>query len=221
MKNNLSNIRSEIFPLIIIAATIILSIWWYPQLPERVASHWNFQGQVDGHSSKLFMSWFIPSLLTGMYILFLFLPHLDPKKNRYQEFASSYHLIKNALITVLFIIFVTTNLYNLKYAINIPQIVSLTIGLLMIIIGSTLRHIKPNWFMGIRTPWTLSSETVWNKTHQLGGWCFMLWGLSLIIAPYLPTLWAALILFGGIVAVVLVTFVYSYVLYRQEQKNHS
>ncbi|MEK7167698.1 MAG: SdpI family protein, partial [Patescibacteria group bacterium] len=86
-----------------------------------------------------------------------------------------------------------------------------------IVLGNYLGKIKPNWFMGIRTPWTLSSEVVWNKTHRMGGRLFIILGLTLMIVPWLPALWGMILLFSGIILLVLGTFIYSYIAYRQEK----
>ncbi len=210
--------RSEFFPLLLIILIIILSIYWYPLLPERIASHWGINGEVNGYSSKFFMSWFLPLLAVGIYLLFLALPYLDPKKASYPKFASIYHTFKAALLTVIFIIFLATNLYNLGYNVPISLVMTVTIGLLMVVIGALLPRIEPNWFMGIRTPWTLSSPTVWKKTHEVGGKAFILFGLCLMISSFLPAIWAMIVLIGGIIALLLVTLVYSYIVYHQEQK---
>ncbi len=212
-------IKSEIIPILLIVVMAVLSIYWYPMLPERLASHWGFQGEVNGYSSKLFMAWFLPLLALGMYLLFLALPYLDPKKANYPRFAVIYHTFKAIILAVIFIMFLITNLYNLGYQVPIGLITSITIGLLMIIIGAMLPRIEPNWFMGIRTPWTLSSPTVWKKTHELGGKVFILFGLCLMVSTFLPQILAMSILMVSIVALIAVTFIYSYVLYRNEQKS--
>ncbi|MFH0873608.1 MAG: SdpI family protein [Candidatus Komeilibacteria bacterium] len=220
MKSSLPiTFKSEAIPLILILLTIIISYYWYPLLPQRIASHWNFAGEVDGWSSKNFMTFFLPSLMVGLYLLFIVLPYLDPKRERYSQFAHVYHIFKTLIIALFFLLFFTTNLYNLGYHISIATTTSLAVGLMMIILGNYMGKIKSNWFMGIRTPWTLSSENVWNKTHRLGGWLFMLYGLAIIIAPYLSATWGATILFGGALVLVGGTFLYSYILYAQEQKN--
>jgi len=221
MKNNpvKPTLKTEIIPLVLLIITVVLSFYFYANWPDQVASHWNFKGEVDGWSSKTFNAIFFPLLLVGMYLLFIFLPYLDPKKDRYQEFSKPYHIFKASIIGILAIIYLAMGAYNLGYAINIGQIVPLFIGLMMIVIGNFMGKVKNNWFMGIRTPWTLSSENVWNKTHRLGGWLFMIFGLIIIIAPYLPEPLSMGLFFLGALALILGTTVYSYLIYRQEQKN--
>lgn len=211
-------LKTEWRALLIIIATIALSYWAYPQLPATVASHWDFQGQVNGWMSKNFHSIFFPVLLIIMYIGFLIMPYIDPKKERYAEFANVYRLLRDAILFVLFGVFTVATFYNLNYSLNVGAIVAILLGALMIVMGNYLGKIKRNWFMGIRTPWSLSSENVWNKTHRLGGRLFMLWGIGIAIAPWVDFRIAMAILFIGLAAIVIGVTLYSFILYRQEKK---
>lgn len=219
MKNPIKySFKTELWPLLILLITIGFSLWTYPQLPDQVVSHWNFYGQADGWSSREFHSLFFPILLIVMYTLFSVLPKFDPNSERYTEFAGTYINIRNLILSVLFIVFIAATLSNLGYAINIGATISGTVGLLMIVLGSYFKKLKRNWFVGIRTPWTISSENVWNKTHLLGGRLFMIWGACLILAPWLSPAFAFSILFGGIIVLIFWIFIYSYILYRNEKK---
>jgi uncharacterized membrane protein len=211
------NFKTEIIPLAILLACIGLSFFFYANSPATVVTHWNFRGEADGFSSRAFASFFFPVLLIGMYLLFLILPNLDPKKERYGEFAKTYNIFRHLFLGALAIIYIATGIYNIGYQINIGIIVATIIGLMMIIIGNYMGKIKKNWFMGIRTPWTMSSENVWNKTHRVGGILFMIFGLVIMIAPFLPELIALVLFFGWTIILVLGTFAYSYWIYRQEK----
>jgi len=145
------NFKSELFSWIILFAVIILSVWAYPQLPERVSSHWNLQGEVDGWSSRKFHSLFFPILTIVMYFGLLFMPLLDPKKERYQEFIKTYTLIRHALLFVMGAIFFAATFFNLGYNINIGAIVGALVGALMIFLGNYFGKIKRNWFIGKNT----------------------------------------------------------------------
>jgi uncharacterized membrane protein len=218
MKNPIKySIQTEIWPLLILVAAIGLSIWAYPQLPEKIISHWDFNGQPNGWSTKEFQSIFFPALLVAIYALFSFMPRLDPKGERYQDFADAYLMMRNSILFVLAIVFAATTFSNLGYPINIGGTVAGAIGFLMMFMGNYFGKLKRNWFVGIRTPWTLSSENVWNKTHRLGGRLFMIWGFCLIFAPWLPSTIAFIILIGGVTIVVAWVFVYSYLLYKKEK----
>lgn len=214
------SVKTEVWPILAILIGIIASLFAYPSLPATVASHWNIQGQVDGWMSREFHTIFFPALLIGIYLLMNFIPRLDPRKGRYQEFASVYLLIRNLIISALLIIFLAATFYNLGYNLNIGAITAGTIGVLMIIMGNYFGKLKRNWFIGIRTPWTLSSENSWNKTHRLGGKIFIIWGLLLMITPWLSPSYA-LITLGSLLVAIPVIFIYSYFVYKKDKKHNT
>jgi uncharacterized membrane protein len=162
-------------------------------------------------------AWLLPALILALYLLFLALPYLDPRRERYAEFAATYHQFKNLIVVFLFILFILVGLSGVGYPINIAVWIPLLVGALFAVIGLLLNKVKMNWFMGIRTPWTLSSETVWNKTHQASALVFGLAGL-LIAATVLVAGTGKLILFIAALAIATIVLpVYSYLLYAREQ----
>lgn len=213
------SLKTEIFPVIILVITLIASFYFYANFPDRVPTHWNIAGEVDGWSSRWLGAFLIPTIITGMYFLFLGLPYLDPKKDRYAEFAKVYHIFKTAIILLMALIYFITGLNALGYKVSVEFWIPLLIGILFIIMGSYMPKIKPNWFMGIRTPWTLSSEEVWNKTHRLGGKIFIIGGLLMTAMYFLPISWRLPLFIFIIVLILVGTMGYSYVLYRSEQKK--
>lgn len=210
--------KSEIFPIVLLVASFVLGIYFYQHFPDRVATHWNYIGQPDGYSGKFFGALGLPLIFLGMYLLFLGLPFLDPKRERYQDFANTYLKFRNAIIFCMFLIFIASGFNNLGYNVPIDKTVSLSVGLLMIFIGNLMGKIKNNWFVGIRTPWTLSSENVWNKTHRMGGFMFVIFGLLIIAAPYLGKTLGLMAFILGVALAVFSTFGYSYWIYRKERQ---
>jgi len=206
-------------PLVLLAAAAGLSACFYARFPERVASHWNFSGEVDAYAGRGVVAFGMPAVMILMYLLFLALPSLDPKRERYGEFARVYRIFRTSIIGLLFVLYVATGLFNLGYPVKIGLLAPGLIGLLFIVIGNYLGKVKNNWFMGIRTPWTLSSENVWNRTHRFGGRLFVIFGLVVMAAPFLPETAAMASFFGGVALLVLGTLVYSYVIYAREQKE--
>lgn len=211
--------KSEFIPLAAVIASIITSALSYSYLPDRVISHWNFYGEADGWSSRGFHALFFPALLAAMYVLFLILPSIDPKKDRYQDFAGVYNIFRSAIMLVLFAVYLMATLVNLGYDINISQVVPTIIGLMMIVLGNYMSKIKNNWFVGIRTPWTISSDNVWQKTHRLGGLMFTFFGFSLILMPYLPYSAGMTFFIIGVIAVTVVPILASYIFYRNEKNK--
>ena len=151
---------------LVILITIFASAYFYDKLPDQVVTHWNAAGEPDGWGSKNFVTFFIPGLLIGMYLLFQWLPKLDPKKANYAKFFNIYKIFQFVIIAFLSFMYFITTLYNIGWKIDIGATISIVVGLMMVIFGSNMKKIKTNWFIGIRTPWTLSSEVVWKKTHE-------------------------------------------------------
>ncbi|HOZ36555.1 MAG TPA: SdpI family protein [bacterium] len=218
MKNPLRpTLKTEILPIIFVVISVVLSFYFYAHFPERVATHWNIQGQVDGWSGRGFAAFFFPALNLAIYLLVLFIPCLDPKKSNYEKFRTAYHGVKSVLVIFLTLIYFVVSLNALGQSVPVNIAVPLGIGAMFVVIGYYLDQVKQNWFMGIRTPWTLSSEIVWQKTHHFGSRVFMASGVLLIIVSFLPQwFWAFLII---IFLLILSTFLYSYLIYRQERKN--
>lgn len=212
-------LKSEVLPLLLIALSFAAAFYFYPRFPAQVVTHWDFAGQANGWSSARFAAFFFPFLNLGMYLLLLFIPYLDPKKASYQDFRSAYHVIKNFLIFFLVVIYLITGLNNLGYNLPINRYVPMLVGLLFIIIGNYMGKLKSNWFIGMRNPWTLSSETVWNKTNRLTGKLFMFAGLLLIFTGFVPEPIKLPLFILTITALILVPNVYSFILYKKEKMN--
>lgn len=212
------SIKSEIFPLFLIALSAIASIYFYLNFPEMVPTHWNFAGEVDAYGPRTINAFLLPVVILGMYILFIFIPFLDPKKERYEEFRSTYHNFKNVLVLFMSVLYFIIGFSALGYNIPVGAIIPALIGLLFVFIGSIMGKLKPNWFMGIRTPWTLSSEEVWKKTHLMGGKIFMAAGILMIVSAAMPISFRLPIFILAIILMSLGTVGYSYFVYYQQ--NH-
>lgn len=212
-------LKTEILPILLLVMAVLASFYFYANFPERVPIHWNIAGEVDNYGSRATGAFLFPGILVGMYLLFLFIPYIDPKKKRYVQFRKVYHIFKAFMIFFMTAIYFIASLNALGYNIPVGLWVPMMVGLLFIVIGNYMGKIKSNWFMGIRTPWTLSSEEVWNKTHRFGGKVFILGGVLMMLMNFLPLKlrWP---LFVTIMIIILFgTIGYSYVLYRQEEKK--
>jgi len=202
--------KKEFIPLILIIACFIIGFYFYPQLPDKIPSHWNAQGEIDAWNSKDFAVWFFPSLGLIVYVLMTFIPFIDPLRRNYAKFALPYFWIRLLLI----VFFLSLYLYVLLGAnININYFIIPAISLLFIVMGLFLPKIKKNYFVGVRTPWTIHSEQVWDKTHVLAGKLYVLAGiatfLGLIFVDY-----AIFILLVSIIGASLISVAYSYFIFR-------
>jgi uncharacterized membrane protein len=212
-------IKTEILPLLFIIISAIASFYFYAHFPERVPIHWNFQGQADNYGSPFFAAFFFPALLVFLYILFLTIPYADPKRDRYSEFTGVYHIFKGMIIFIMAAIYFIASLNGLGFNIPIGLFVPSLIGLMFIVMGALMPRIKPNWFMGIRTPWTMSNEEVWRKTHVFGGKVFILSGILFALTPFFPASFRAPAFIAFIVFMLFGTIGYSYYAYREEGKK--
>jgi uncharacterized membrane protein len=209
--------RSRWFGLVIAALAVALSVWAYPSLPPTVATHWNLRGTPDGFSSRFMAAAIGPVVILGLTLLFRVLPRFDPRRENYAKFLGTYWLFANAVIAFMLIIHAVVLATGLGYSVRIDRLMPLFIGLLFVVIGNYLTRVEPNWFVGIRTPWTLSSDAVWRKTHRTGGWLMVIGGLALATGAVLPAGALLPLLIGVIVLIAVVPIVQSYVLWKRDQ----
>jgi uncharacterized membrane protein len=214
--------KKYIFSFLLIAAGFVISIVALPDLPDQMAAHWNVNGEPDQYWNKGYAAFFGPILMLVMMGLLVFLPKIDPKKENYKKFSGSYQIFINLLILFFFVLHIVTIGFNLGYDINISVAIILMIGVFYIIIGNYMPRIKHNYFVGIRTPWTLANEKVWTKTHQLGGKVFVVLGICMFPIVFLPGAYKFTGLMVLVGATVLILFVSSYVFfnrYKHENKG--
>lgn len=177
--------KSNIYNLLIIIATFLLGILMYNKLPESIPIHWNFAGEVDGYGNKFIGTFMVPLIMIALWLAMIYLPKIDPKKENYNKFDKSYKLFQSILLTFFFIMQIIVVLSAMGYNISINRVMPIVLGVLMILIGNYIPKAKSNFFYGIKTPWTLSSEVSWRKTHRLGGKLFVLSGLISIVSQFI------------------------------------
>jgi uncharacterized membrane protein len=211
--------RSRWFGLVAAALAVAMSVWAFPQLPPRVATHWNLQGTPDGFSGRGWAIAIVPIMLVIMTVIFNVLPKVDPRRENYQKFLSSYWLIANAVIVFLLVAHGMILAAGMGMSIKIDRLMPLGVGLLFVFLGNYLTRVEPNWFVGIRTPWTLSSDAVWRKTHRTGGLLMVLGGLVLAISAFLPRPAFLALFVVTIIVVAVIPIVQSYVLWKREQHD--
>lgn len=194
---------------------LLAAITW-PTAPDRIPVHWNVYGQVDRYGGKVEGLLMLPLLTLGLYFLLLFMPRIDPGQANYQRFAGAYSIIRIATTALLAVIYGVTNLWIRGYRIDMSIVVSLAVGALLIVIGNLMGKIRPNWFVGIRTPWTISSKASWTKTHRLGGRLFIVMGLAFIAAGIARSPWTFIAAAAIAIGSVIWMLVYSYLVWRDD-----
>jgi uncharacterized membrane protein len=213
--------RSRWFGLIVAALAIAVSVWAYPRLPETVVTHWNLRGEPDGYSPRFWAVALMPLLILGLTGLFRVLPRVDPRRANYEKFIDSYWRIANVVIAFLLLAHGLVIASGLGYEIEVDRLVPLGIGLLFAFLGNYLTRVEPNWFVGIRTPWTLSSDKVWRKTHRTGGWFFVAGGLVIAAGAFAPRGVFVPLFVAVTVVVTLVPVVQSYILWKREKNERA
>ncbi len=209
--------RSRWFGLVMAAVAVAMAVWAYPRLPPIMPTHFRFDGTPDGFSSRLSALAFAPIIMVVMTVLFNVLPKVDPRRENYPKFLRSYWLIAHALIVFLLVAQALTIAAGLGFSVKVVRLMPLGVGLLFVFLGNYLTRVEPNWFVGIRTPWTLSSDTVWRKTHRTGGWLMVLGGFVIAACAFLPQGAFLPLFIAAIVVIAVIPIVQSYVLWKREQ----
>lgn len=206
--------KKDILPIVLILLALIIGIQLHPSLPERVPSHWNIEGEIDGWQSKNFMVFFYPLLTLGIYLLMTFLPSIDPLKKNYEKFSGVYFWFKIVLTAFLLSLYAFSLTVALGVNLDINYFILPAISILFISIGIFLPRIKRNYFIGIRTPWTIHSDSVWNSTHRFSGKVFIAAGAISLIGSFIGSHSFTIFLTAILLAVVL-CFGYSYFAFRK------
>jgi len=208
-----------ILVLLMIIGTVAAGLLLWDRLPDPMASHWNINDQVDGYMPKLWGVSIAPLIALVMFLLFLIIPSIDPLKANIAKFRESFNLFIILITAFMIYIYGLTLAWNLGYtSFKISTALLPAMGLLFIFIGFMLRKAKRNFFIGIRTPWTLSNDIVWDKTHQLGSVLFILSGILTFIGGLFGGMIALWFLFVPLIGSTIFLIIYSYLLYRQETK---
>lgn len=158
-----------------------IGIYFYPDLPERFASHWGINGQVNGYMDKFWGVFLVPFISVLLLAFFYLLPKIDPLKANIEKFRKYFNDFFILILIFLFYVYVLTIAWNLGYRFDFMRLTLLALGVLFYYLGNLMKKIKRNWFIGIRTPWTLSSDIVWERTHKIGGMMFKISGIIAIV----------------------------------------
>jgi len=178
-------LRQE-WPLLLIVLTpLAAAIFIYPAMPDVVPTHWNAQGQVDGMSGRAFGTFSLPVMNVGLYVLLLVSPKLDPKKENYAGFAGTYRLIRWLIHAFMAGTFGVTIAAALSYEVDVGRWIPATVAVMFIVLGATMSRVKFNYFVGIRVPWTLADEEVWNQTHRVAAKWMMAGGVLALAGTFL------------------------------------
>ena len=200
--------------IILILMSIIATAFIYSSLPEKIPSHWNIRGEIDSYNNKSFV-WFTSLLPLGIYLLMIYIPEIDSRRESYKKHKKAYKILMNILVLFFIVIHWITIFSALGHQISVARIIPIGVGILFIVIGNYMGQIRPNYTFGIKIPWTLADETVWRKTHRVGSFAFILSGLIFIIAGIINKSYSFVLAMSSIFITLIYTFVYSYLEYKK------
>jgi uncharacterized membrane protein len=210
--------RGELLNLGLVGLAFVAAGALYRQLPATVPIHWNARGQANGFAPKAWGAFLMPVVMAGVYLLLTAIPRISPQGFGVERFRRVYRIFQTAILAFLLLVSILVPWAGTGAKVPIDRAVYVGLGLLFLVIGNFLGKVTKNFFVGIRTPWTLASDEVWLRTHRLAGKLSVLAGLGLIVCglvgvggPFASLAAAGLV--GGVPAV------YSYLLYRRTMLN--
>ena len=203
-----------------VIAAFAIGMVFYPYLPLRVASHWNAAGQPNGYMPRAWGVFALPIIFLFISLVLFFLPRIDPKRKHIEKFRKYFDYFLVAFAIFFYYLYLLTLVWNVNDNFNFTSALIPALAALFYLLGFFLPHTESNWTIGIRTPWTLSSERIWKKTHNAGGIAFKICAVFTLFGVIFPSAAEWLILIPLIVAS-LGLVVYSYFIYRKEKEERS
>lgn len=203
--------------ILILGATLSGLILW-ERLPQQMASHWNAANEVDGYTSRFWGVFLMPLISLGLAVLFFVIPQIDPLRENIQHFRRIFNGFIVSIIAFLLYLHILSLVYNLGIRFPMSRLLLPAMAVLIFLTGELLRRAKRNWFIGIRTPWTLSDERVWAETHRLGSVLFKAAAGLILLSVFLPGS-AFEVVLGAVLLAAFVPLGYSYWLYERYRRQ--
>jgi uncharacterized membrane protein len=203
-------------PLVLIVIAVFVSIFAYPHLPDRVPTHWNASGEVNGWSSRLWGAWMLPLTMALVWLILRAVPHIDPRKANYAKFQGMYDWLVILVIAFMLAIHVVIILAATGSPIEMHKVMMPSVGIFIAALGFLLPRVHPNWFVGIRTPWTLTSDISWERTHKIAGPLFIALGVLIVASTAIAPTTAIWILVVAAVGITIFLFAYSYQVWKED-----
>ena len=203
--------------IVIILIMFIVGFYFYPMMPEQIASHWNFQGEVDGYMSKFWGLFFIPLLIAFINILMFLVPKIDPKRINIEKFKDSYGNFIIIFNLFMLYIFSLTIAWNLDYKFDMNIAILPAFAVFFFFVGQLIGKAKRNYMIGIKLPWTLANDIVWDKTHKKGEKVFKIVAIAILLGMFFKE-YAFWFMFIPLTLGIVYLVVYSYIEYKKLDK---
>lgn len=208
--------KTELPLWVVILGMFVAAAWVWPSAPDSIPVHWGIDGQPNRYGDRFEGLLLMPVLSVFLYLIMLFLPRLDPDRLNYERFAGPYYTIRAAAIGLLALLYTMVLLAVRGVPVDMSRFVGLAVGAMLFVMGNVLGKVRPNWFVGVRTPWTLSSKRAWTRTNRLEGWVFVIGGIALMAAGVIRTSYAMITAFCLLMAGTLGAIVYSYFVWKSD-----
>ncbi|MBC7511784.1 MAG: SdpI family protein [Ferruginibacter sp.] len=212
MKKNMT----ELIIWIVLGIPFIAAFIFWDKLPDRMAIHFNFSGDADGFGNKLPGILMLPVINLLVWLLLKFLPKFMMTQQQFDLFSKRYNIIRllvHSFITALYLVIL---MYTLQYNTNVLLFIAYGISILLLVTGNYLNNIKPNNFIGIKTPWTLKNADVWRKTHHFTSRLWVAASLIIMcIIPFVSQLLLAKLLIAYFIIITIPPFIYSYIISKK------
>jgi uncharacterized membrane protein len=206
-------LRQNLLSILLVLAGFAVVAALYDRMPDPVPTHWNLHGVADGFTHKPWGPLLLPSTMAGLLVVFVGIRVLSPKEAPVEGFARTYTLITAAVQGFLLLLTVVASMAAVGVPVDMSRGVALGVGMLYVVLGNFMGKFTRNFFVGIRTPWTLSSDEVWFRTHRLGGKLFVAAGLATLAGAF--TRAGIAVLLASTLLATMISAVYSYLVYRQ------
>ncbi len=203
-------------PLLFVIADLLIVGTVYSRLPERMPVHWGLFGNVDRYGSRAEAVFLLPLIALAVWGLLRALPLIDPLRVNYARFAGAYDTVIAAVVGMMLLIHLGIIGVAMGWNIPMQRLVPGVLGVLFVIIGNALPRARPNWWFGIRTPWTLSNERVWTRTHRVAGYVTMAAGAACILAAIIASPLSMIVSVAVVLVSSFIPVVYSYFVWKQE-----
>ena len=204
------NWKVLILTTIVMLLPVLAGLILWNQLPEKMPTHWNAAGEVDGWSSKAFAIFGLPLIMVAAQWLCMLGTAADPKRKNHPE--KVLHLVLWIIPVLSVVLHAVTYATALGHSVPMEVVMPILIGLIFTIIGNYMPKCKQNYTIGIKIPWTLDNEENWNKTHRFAGFLWVICGIAIMLTGFLGSFWIFLPI---ALVMVFVPVAYSYILHRR------
>lgn len=208
-----------IISLLILTAATLLT---YDFLPAQMPVHWDLSGKADDYTDKNVFLAVVFAITAGINVLGIALPRIDPRRANYRRFEKAYVIMFGMLDVMMLAFFlITLGAASRSEALSPAFLIPMALGIVFIVLGNYMPLFRQNFFAGIKTPWALADEEIWNRTHRIGGRCWFACGFGFLLIPFLPDALKGALMMILILIMTAVPFIGSYLIYHQKYGGKS